>query len=155
MAFNAGQAVAYLTMDTSQYSQGISTAGKLLGQLTDSSLSASAKLNALSDAAGQLGVTLTATATAGMAALGTMAVKSFSSFDDAMKQVQATMVASEEDMAKLTATAKQMGTDTRYSASEAAEALNYLALAGYNADQACESLPKVLALAQAGGMELA
>lgn len=155
MAFNAGQAVAYLTMDTSQYSQGISTAGKLLGQLTDSSLSASAKLNALSDAAGQLGVTLTTTATAGVAALGTMAVKSFSGFDDAMKQVQATMTASDADMAKLTATARQMGTDTRYSASEAAEALNYLALAGYNADQACESLPKVLALAQAGGMDLA
>lgn len=155
MAFNAGQAVAYLTMDTSQYSQGISTATKLLGQLTDGSLSASAKLNALSDAAGQLGVTLTTTATAGVAALGTLSVKTFASFDDAMKQVGATMTASEADMAQLTAAAKEMGASTRYSASEAAEALNYLALAGYDANQACASLPKVLALAQAGGMDLA
>lgn len=42
-----------------------------------------------------------------------------------------------------------------YSASEAASALNYLALAGYDADEACAALPQVLALAQAGGLDLA
>lgn len=155
MAFDAGRAVAYLTMDTSQYSEGISTATRLLGQLTDSSLSASTRLQSLGDAAKQLGVTLTTAVTAPTVAVGAMAVKTFTGFDDAIKQVQATMAAGEEDVAKLTATAKQMGATTRYSASEAAEALNYLALAGYNADQACQSLPQVLALAQAGGMDLA
>ena len=155
MAFDAGRAVAYLTMDTSQYSEGISTATRLLGQLTDSSLSASTRLQSLGDAAKQLGATLTTAVTAPTVAVGAMAVKTFTGFDDAIKQVQATMAAGEEDVAKLTATAKQMGATTRYSASEAAEALNYLALAGYNADQACQSLPQVLALAQAGGMDLA
>ena len=155
MAFDAGRAVAYLTMDTSQYSEGISTATRLLGQLTDSGLSASARLQSLGDAAKQLGATLTTAVTAPTVAVGAMAVKTFTGFDDAIKQVQATMAAGEEDVAKLTATAKQMGATTRYSASEAAEALNYLALAGYNADQACQSLPQVLALAQAGGMDLA
>lgn len=155
MAFDAGRAVAYLTMDTSQYSEGISTATRLLGQLTDSSLSASTRLQSLGDAAKQLGTTLTTAVTAPTVAVGAMAVKTFTGFDDAIKQVQATMAAGEEDVAKLTATAKQMGATTRYSASEAAEALNYLALAGYNADQACQSLPQVLALAQAGGMDLA
>ena len=155
MAVDAGRAVAYLTMDTSQYSEGISTATRLLGQLTDSGLSASARLQSLGDAAKQLGATLTTAVTAPTVAVGAMAVKTFTGFDDAIKQVQATMAAGEEDVAKLTATAKQMGATTRYSASEAAEALNYLALAGYNADQACQSLPQVLALAQAGGMDLA
>lgn len=155
MAFDAGRAVAYLTMDTSQYSEGISTATRLLGQLTDSGLSASARLQSLGDAAKQLGATLTTAVTAPTVAVGAMAVKTFTGFDDAIKQVQATMAAGEEDVAKLTAAAKQMGATTRYSASEAAEALNYLALAGYNADQACQSLPQVLALAQAGGMDLA
>ena len=155
MAFDAGRAVAYLTMDTSQYSEGISAATKLLGQLTDSGLSASTRLQSLGDAAKQLGTTLTTAVTAPTMAVGAMAVKTFTGFDDAIKQVQATMAAGEEDVAKLTAAAKQMGATTRYSASEAAEALNYLALAGYNADQACQSLPQVLALAQAGGMDLA
>lgn len=52
-------------------------------------------------------------------------------------------------------TADDAGASTRYSASEAGEALNYLALAGYDADKAVETLPKVLNLAAAGGMELA
>ena len=155
MAFNAGQAVAYLTMDTSGYSEGISIAKKLMSQLNDAGLSASGKINALSDAAKQLGTTLTTTATVAVSAAGAAAVTAFTSFDDAMKQVQATMAASEEDMALLTATAKQMGADTRYSATEAGEALNYLALAGYDARQACEALPQVLSLAQAGGLNLA
>ena len=129
MAFDAGRAVAYLTMDTSQYSEGISTATRLLGQLTDSSLSASTRLQSLGDAAKQLGATLTTAVTAPTVAVGAMAVKTFTGFDDAIKQVQATMAAGEEDVAKLTASAKQMGATTRYSASEAAEALNYLALA--------------------------
>lgn len=155
MAFNAGQAVAYLTMDTSGYSEGISIAKKLMSQLNDAGLSASGKINALSDAAKQLGTTLTTTATVAVSAAGAAAVTAFTSFDDAMKQVQATMAASEEDMALLTATAKQMGADTRYSATEAGEALNYLALAGYDARQACGALPQVLSLAQAGGLNLA
>lgn len=155
MAFNAGQAVAYLTMDTSDYSEGISTAKRLMNQLTDAGLSASGKINALGDAAGQLGVTLTTTVTAAAAAAGTMAVTTFTSFDDAVKQVQATMGATAEDMELITAAAKEMGADTRYSATNAAEALNYLALAGYDAQQACTALPKVLALAQAGNMNLA
>ena len=155
MAINAGQVCAYLELDTGQFAAGINTAVSMLGELRNNSLSATQKLALLGDGMQSAGKTLTTAVTTSVAALGTLSVKTFTGFDDAMKQVQATMVAGEEDMAKLTATAKQMGTDTRYSASEAAEALNYLALAGYNADQACESLPKVLALAQAGGMELA
>ena len=74
MAFDAGRAVAYLTMDTSQYSEGISTATRLLGQLTDSGLSASTRLQSLGDAAKQLGTTLTTAVTAPTMAVGAMAV---------------------------------------------------------------------------------
>ena len=79
-----------------------------------------------------------------------------------MLQVAATMGITQEEIAngsdayeKLTNAAKEAGASTRYSASEAGEALNYLALAGYDADKAVETLPKVLNLAAAGGMELA
>lgn len=83
----------------------------------------------------------------------------YANFEDSMKQVQATMgLVGEEGIEafdKLSAAAKQAGSTTRFSASESADALNYLALAGYNADDAISALPGVLTLAQAGNLDLA
>lgn len=88
--------------------------------------------------------------------------KIYSDFDDSMRQVAATMgmTAEEieggsEDYEMLTKAAKDAGAATRYTASEAAEALNYLALAGYDAKTACAVLPDVLNLAAAGNLDLA
>ena len=78
-------------------------------------------------------------------------------FESSMSQVAATMAIDKtsEDFAKLSEKAKDAGASTRYTASQAADALNYLALAGYSAEEAVTSLDKVLSLAQAGGMDLA
>ncbi|MBR3516488.1 MAG: phage tail tape measure protein [Lachnospiraceae bacterium] len=85
-----------------------------------------------------------------------------SSFEAAMSQVAATMGMSVADIEGgseayqlLAESAKQCGATTKYSASEAAEALNYLALAGYDAEKSAATLPKVLNLAAAGGLDLA
>ncbi len=90
---------------------------------------------------------------------GTVAVKTFASYDDAIRQVYATMGLSESEstaeMKALSDAAQEMGASTRYSASEAASALNYLALAGYDSEKAIEALPTVLNLAQASGIDLA
>lgn len=78
-----------------------------------------------------------------------------------MSQVQATMLidtTTEEGaaaFATLEDAARECGRTTAFSATEAAEALNYLALAGYDADQAATALPTVLKLAGAGAMDLA
>ena len=80
-----------------------------------------------------------------------------SSFEASMSQVAATMgitsAAAEFDV--LSDAAKEMGESTKFSASQAGEALNYLALAGYDAEKAVNALPTVLNVAAAGGMELA
>ncbi len=80
-------------------------------------------------------------------------------FEASMDQVAATMGIvgdyGDEQFSKLAKAAKEMGSNTKYSASESAEALNYLALAGYDTDKAISALPKVLNLAQAGGLDLA
>lgn len=85
-----------------------------------------------------------------------------SQFEASMSQVAATMgmTAEEinngsEDYNRLAQAAKDCGATTKYSASEAADALNYLALAGYDVDKSVETLPKVLDLAAAGGLDLA
>lgn len=94
--------------------------------------------------------------------IGLSAIKVGSGFESSMSQVAATMGMSadqanysNEEYAKLAKTAKEMGAATKFSASESAEALNYMALAGYDADKACGALPTVLNLASAGGMDLA
>lgn len=105
-------------------------------------------------------------AKAGLAAIGTAAVKfgkdslsTFKGFDDSMRQVQATMnITAETDaeaVKKLSDAAKEAGKATKFSASQGADALNYLALAGYDVDKAVATLPKVLNLAAAGNMDLA
>ena len=101
-------------------------------------------------------------ATTGIVGLGTAASKVGMSFESSMSLVAATMGLTAEEINngsevfdKLKAAAKNAGATTQYSSSQAAEALNYLALAGYDASTSCEMLPKVLNLAAAGGMDLA
>lgn len=71
---------------------------------------------------------------------------------DAMSQVDGQSV---NTMDTLSEPAKKMGAETAFSASECAQALNYLALAGYDTQQMCDTLPTVLNLAAAGGIDLA
>lgn len=91
-------------------------------------------------------------AAAGAATIG---VKTFVDFDDAMRQVKATIGATEEEFEKLKESAIEAGKSTRFSATEAAEGLNYLALAGYDAEKSVAALPSILNLATAGNLDLA
>lgn len=79
------------------------------------------------------------------------------SFESSMAQVGATMgiTSLSEDYELLSAAAKEMGATTKYSATQAGEALNYLALAGYSAENSVKALPTVLNVAAAGGIDLA
>jgi len=112
----------------------------------------------------QLSKTITAATAAAAAAVGAIAVAAVNvgkEFETAMSQVQATMLLDTGTaegaaaMVTLEEAARECGRTTAFSATEAAEALNYLALAGYNADEAATALPTVLKLAGAGAMNLA
>lgn len=104
--------------------------------------------------------------TAAVAGLGTASVTTAANFESSMSQVQATMGVTKDAMSTvdgqsvntmdtLSKLAKKMGAETAFSASECAEALNYLALAGYDTQQMCDTLPTVLNLAAAGDIDLA
>lgn len=107
-----------------------------------------------------VGVISTATAAIGGMAAASVAVGS--AFEKSMSQVAATMGMSAEEVNKGSAAftmlkdaAKEAGATTQFSASQAADALNYLALAGYSAEKSVKALPTVLNLAAAGGLDLA
>ena len=76
-------------------------------------------------------------------------------FDTAMSQVAATMGKTTDEIAELRDYAKEMGAATAFSATQSAEALNFMALAGYDTQKSMEMLPNVLNLAAAGSMDLA
>lgn len=112
-----------------------------------------------------VGKKLTVVSTA-VAAMGGASVKTAANFESSMSQVQATMGITSNSMSELNGEsvntmaalkdlAKEMGSKTAFSASECAQALNYLALAGYNTQEMADTLPTVLNLAAAGGIDLA
>lgn len=118
----------------------------------------------------QLGGAAITAATAAVGAFAKSAVDAGMSFDSSMSQVAATMGLTMDQMANQVGTvdlawgtfsgnlreyAQEMGAHTAFSASQAADALNYMALAGYDAQTSMQMLPNVLNLAAAGGMELA
>lgn len=94
-------------------------------------------------------------ATAGIGKLVTDAITTGMDFDKSMSQVAATMGTTVDQIGELRDFAKEMGATTAFSATQAADALNYMALAGYDAETSINMLPNVLNLAAAGGIELA
>ena len=92
---------------------------------------------------------------AGIVSFSKDAIGVGSNFDAAMSQVAATMGVTADEIGNLRDFAMEMGSTTAFSATEAAEALNYMALAGYDAETSMKMLPNVLNLAAAGNMSLA
>ena len=95
--------------------------------------------------------------TAAFTVAASAAVNVGSSFTASMSQVSATMgiTRMSEEYETLSAAAEEMGAATKFSATQAGDALNYLALAGYDANKAVSALPTVLNTAAAGGLDLA
>lgn len=83
------------------------------------------------------------------------AVEVGKTFDASMSQVAATMGVTTDEIKDLRDFAQEMGATTAFSATQAADALNYMALAGYDAETSMNMLPTVLNLAAAGNIELA
>ena len=86
-------------------------------------------------------------------AVGT--IETGKTFEASMSNVAALSGATSEELQQLNETARQYGRDTQYSASECADALSYMALAGWNVEDMTASLPGILNLAAASQMDLA
>ena len=93
--------------------------------------------------------------TAGITAIGTAAVKTASDFDSAMSKVAAVSGATGDDLQALRDKAREMGSKTKFSASEAAEAMNYMAMAGWKTNDMLSGIDGIMNLAAASGEDLA
>lgn len=150
---------AILRLDSSQYEGG-------LKQAQSGAQSMGSKIGSALGTAAKVGAAALTAASAAVVAFGKSSVDAGMSFDQSMSQVAATMgytvdelndstSEASQNFEKLRDFAQEMGRTTAFSASQAADALNYMALAGYDADTSMKMLPTVLDLAAAGSMDLA
>ena len=91
----------------------------------------------------------------GTPALGPAAVKTASDFDSAMSKVAAVSGATGDDLQALRDKAREMGSKTKFSASEAAEAMNYMAMVGWKTNDMLSGIDGIMNLAVASGEDLA
>ena len=90
-----------------------------------------------------------------VAGLGTAAVKTAADFDASMSKVAAVSGATGDDLDALRDKAREMGAKTKFSASEAADAMNYMAMAGWKTEDMLEGIEGIMSLAAASGEDLA
>ena len=161
MSISAGTVVGYLDLDASKFKSALKDAQSSLSEFTNKSNSTGTRFEALGSTLKTVGSNMTKYVTLPLAGIGTASVATAANFEKSMSQVAATMGMTAEEInngsesyKKLEQAALDMGATTQFSASEASEALNYLALAGYDVDKSVSTLPTVLNLAAAGGLEL-
>lgn len=102
-----------------------------------------------------IGKKLTMGLTLPIAGIGVASAKTAMDFEAGMNEVSAISGATGKDLEKLENLAKDMGATTKFSATESAEALTYLGMAGWKTQDMIEGLPGILNLASAGGTDLA
>ena len=90
-----------------------------------------------------------------VAGLGVASLKTSADFDSAMSQVAAVSGAVGEDFDALREKAREMGARTKFSASEAADAMNYMAMAGWKTEDMLSGIEGIMNLAAASGEDLA
>lgn len=155
MSVDVGTAVGYLELDTSKFKSGFRSALSDLQVFNNRTATTNDKLSGLSSAMSSTGKTLTKSVTLPLAGIGTAMVKTTADFEAGMSEVSAISGATGSDLEALTAKAKEMGAKTKFSASQSAEALKYMAMAGWDTEQMLGGLEGVMNLAAASGEDLA
>ncbi|WP_138158779.1 phage tail tape measure protein [Peptoniphilus catoniae] len=141
---------AVLSADWKSFQEGLKGAMASINEFKSSAMD----MTSIGSTLKGVGAGLTLGVTAPLVGIGAASIKAGSSFEAGMSKVQAISGASSADMEKLSAVAKEMGATTKFSATESAEALSYMGMAGWKADQMVEGLPAVMNLAAASGEEL-
>ena len=155
-SISAGTIMAYMDLDMSSFSGAIDMAGEQLSGFASGGVAGA--LGSIGAAAETAGRALTLGVTAPLMTAAGAAIRTGMEFDSSMSNVYSLMTSlnlTQADMDELRQTAIRMGATTKFSASEAADAMGYMALAGWNNKQTIEALPGVLNLAAAANMDLA
>ena len=153
---SAGTIMAYMDLDMSSFNSAIDMAGEQLSGFASGGVAGA--LGSIGAAAETAGRALTLGVTAPLMTAAGAAIQTGMQFDASMSNVYGLMSSlnlSQAQMDALRDTAREMGATTKFSASEAADAMGYMALAGWDDAQVIAGIPGVLNLAAAANMDLA
>ena len=156
MSISAGTIMAYMDLDMSSFNSAIDMAGEQLSGFASGGVAGA--LGSIGAAAETAGRALTMHITGKLLDVGQAALQVGMDFDASMSNVYGLMSSlnlSQAQMDALRDTAREMGATTKFSASEAADAMGYMALAGWDDAQVIAGIPGVLNLAAAANMDLA
>lgn len=156
MNISAGTIMAYMDLDISSFNSAIDMAGEQLSGFASGGVAGA--LGSIGAAAETAGRALTLGVTAPLMTAAGAAIQTGMQFDASMSNVYGLMSSlnlSQAQMDALRDTAREMGATTKFSASEAADAMGYMALAGWDDAQVIAGIPGVLNLAAAANMDLA
>lgn len=155
-SISAGTIMAYMDLDMSSFNSAIDMAGEQLSGFASGGVAGA--LSSIGAAAETAGRALTMHITGKLLDVGQSALQVGMNFDASMSNVYGLMSSlnlSQAQMDALRDTAREMGATTKFSASEAADAMGYMALAGWDDAQVIAGIPGVLNLAAAANMDLA
>lgn len=124
-------------------------------QMSSAMDSAATKFNSLGSRMTRTGLTMTAAVTAPILAIGKKAISVASDFEAAMSQVAAISGATGSELDALRAKAEEMGRTSKFSATEAANAMEYMAMAGWKTGDMLDGISGIMDLAAASGEDLA
>lgn len=156
MNISAGTIMAYMDLDMSSFNNALDTAGEQLSGFASGGVAGA--LGSIGAAAETAGRALTMHITGKLLDVGQSALQVGMNFDASMSNVYGLMSSlnlTQMQMDALRDTAREMGATTKFSASEAADAMGYMALAGWDDAQVIAGIPGVLNLAAAANMDLA
>lgn len=156
MNISAGTIMAYMDLDMSSFNNALDMAGEQLSGFASGGVAGA--LGSIGAAAETAGRALTMHITGKLLDVGQSALQVGMNFDASMSNVYGLMSSlnlTQMQMDALRDTAREMGATTKFSASEAADAMGYMALAGWDDAQVIAGIPGVLNLAAAANMDLA
>ena len=152
---NVGSATGYLDLDISGFLAGLKTAQSEANSASSNiATQVGNNMTSVGKSLTSAGTTLTKNVTVPVVGLGTAIITTSANFESSMSKVQAISGATGGDLEALKAKAQEMGATTKFSASEAAEAFQYMAMAGWDVDSMLGGISGVMNLAAASGEEL-
>ncbi len=140
--------VAKISLDTSEYEQGLEGASKKTSGFSE-------KMDSFGKGMSSIGSTLTKGVTLPVIGIGTAMMKAGMDYEAGMSKVQAISGATGSDIGRLGDKAMEMASKTKFSTAESAEAYQYMAMAGWKTNEMVSALDAVMYLAGASGESLA
>lgn len=155
MPVDVGSAVGYLDLDISGFLSGLKSAQSEADKTVKNiATQTGSKLQGIGSSMSSAGKQMTKAVTTPIAGLGTAIIKTSSDFESQMSKVSAISGATGGDLDALKAKAREMGSKTKFSATEAGEAFEYMAMAGWKTGDMLDGVEGIMNLAAASGEDL-